>query len=99
MDTDRGRGDASGEESRMGGGGRREPQGRMPSCLANERQAVEAPSTLLTSSFVLHSRPSHAPNLSLSETQNAFLLRYRAGGLFLLTLYDTFREQSLIEPH
>lgn len=61
------------------GGG---PRGRMPSCPANERQAVEAPSTLLTSSFVHHSRPSHAPHLSLSDTQNTLLLKYRAGRLF-----------------
>lgn len=38
----------------MDRGRRREPQGKMSSCLANERQPVEAPSTLLTSSFVLH---------------------------------------------
>lgn len=81
MNTDGGRGDESGERSRTDGGGRGEPLGRMPSCLANERQAVEAPSTLLTSSFVLHFRPSHAPHLSLSDTQNTLLLKYRAGRL------------------
>lgn len=70
------------EERRMDGGGRREPRGRMPSCLTNERQTVEAPSTLLTSSFVLHSQPSHAPRLSLFDTQNKLLLKYGAGGLF-----------------
>lgn len=82
MNTDGGRGGENSEESRMDGGGRRKPLGRMPSCLANERQTVEAPSTLLSSSFVLYSRPSHAPHLSLSDTQNTLLLRYKAGGLF-----------------
>lgn len=65
VNTDGGRVDESIEESRMDGGGRREPQGRMSSWLSNERQAVEAPSTLLSSSFVLHFQPSYAPHLSL----------------------------------
>lgn len=81
MKTEGGRGDKSGEESRMNGGGRREPLGRMPSCLANDRKAVEVPSILLTSSFVLHFRPSHPPHLSLSDT---LLLIYKAGA-FLKT--------------
>lgn len=63
VNTDGGRGDESGEQD----GWRREPRGRMSSCLANERQAVEAPSTLLISSFVLHSQQPHAPHLSLSR--------------------------------
>lgn len=57
---DGGRGDENGEQ----GGWRRRgrgPQGRMSSCLANERLAVEAPSSFLTSSFVLHQQPSHSP--------------------------------------
>lgn len=58
-------------ESRVdgGGGGVRGggPQGRMSSCLANERLAVEAPSSLLTPSFVLHHQPSRSPPLSSLE--------------------------------
>lgn len=63
----------SGEESRMDGVGRREPQERMPSCLANKRQAVEAPFTLLTSSLVLHSGPQLPPHVSLLDAQNTLL--------------------------
>lgn len=64
---DGGRGDENGEQggwwrsSRRGRG----PQGRMSSCLANERLAVEAPSSLLTSSFV--HQPSHSPPIPSLE--------------------------------
>lgn len=56
------------EEGRAGwmdAGGRREPGDRMPSCLANRKQAVEAHSTLFTSSFVLH--PIYHMSLFLTQ--------------------------------
>lgn len=51
-------------------GGRREPPGRMSSWLSNE-QAAETPSTLLTSSFVLHSQPSYASRLPSSRLRSS----------------------------
>lgn len=95
MNTDGGRGDESGEESRMDGGGRREPRGRMPSCLANRKQALETPSTLLTSSFVPHSHPSHPPHLSLSDIQNTLSLNTEREGFLKPVMYDSFRGDSL----
>lgn len=65
VNTDGGRNDESKE--RELDGGRREPPGRMSSWLPNEQQAVETPSTLLASSFVLHSQPSYASRLPSSR--------------------------------
>lgn len=66
VSADGGRAEENGEQDGWRRRGRG-PQGRMSSCLANESLAVEAPSTLLTSSFVLHHQPSRSPPICSLE--------------------------------
>lgn len=55
----------------------------------------KTPSTLLTSSFVPHSHPSHPPHLCLSDIQNTLSLNTEREGFLKPVMYDSFREDSL----